>query len=148
MYEYKCKIIRVIDGDSVVVDIDVGFGVWLTNEHIRLNGIDAPEVRTRDLAEKAHGLGAKARLEELLNEGCYLKTFSGRNGEDERGKFGRILGDFVLNSGTYVTEILISEGWAVEYVGQNRDEIEADHLKNRDRLIEEGTLQINLQLDL
>ena len=48
MYEYKCKILRVIDGDTVDVDIDLGFGVWMHKERIRILGIDTPESRTRD----------------------------------------------------------------------------------------------------
>ena len=56
MYEYKCKIVKVIDGDTVDVDIDLGFGVWLHKERIRLYGIDTPESRTRDLEEKEFSL--------------------------------------------------------------------------------------------
>ena len=59
MYEYKCKIVKVIDGDTVDVDIDLGFGVWLHKERIRLYGIDTPESRTRDLVEKKYGNMAK-----------------------------------------------------------------------------------------
>ena len=60
MYEYKCRIDRVIDGDTVDVDIDLGFGVWLLKERVRMYGIDTPESRTRDLEEKKYGLAAKA----------------------------------------------------------------------------------------
>ena len=60
MYEYKCRIDRVIDGDTVDVDIDLGFGVWLRKERVRMYGIDTPESRTRDLEEKKYGLAAKA----------------------------------------------------------------------------------------
>ena len=56
MYEYKTKLVRVVDGDTVDVDIDLGFGVWLRNQRIRIYGIDTPEKRTRDLKEKEHGL--------------------------------------------------------------------------------------------
>ena len=59
MYEYRCKIVKVIDGDTVDVDIDLGFGVWLHKERIRLYGIDTPESRTRDLEEKKYGLMSK-----------------------------------------------------------------------------------------
>ena len=52
MYEYNCKILRVIDGDTVDVDIDLGFGIWMHKERIRLHGIDTPESRTRDKIEK------------------------------------------------------------------------------------------------
>ena len=60
MYEYKCTIDRVVDGDTVDVDIDLGFGVWLKKQRIRLYGIDTPESRTRDLEEKKYGNAAKA----------------------------------------------------------------------------------------
>jgi micrococcal nuclease len=56
MYEYRCKIAKVIDGDTVDVDIDLGFGMWMHKERIRLHGIDTPESRTRDLVEKKFGL--------------------------------------------------------------------------------------------
>ena len=59
MYEYRCEIVKVIDGDTVDVDIDLGFGVWLRKERIRLRGIDTPESRTRDVEEKKYGLLAK-----------------------------------------------------------------------------------------
>ena len=60
MYEYKAKLVKVVDGDTVDVDIDLGFGVWLKNERVRIMGIDTPESRTRDKVEKIFGLAAKA----------------------------------------------------------------------------------------
>ena len=68
MYEYKCKVIRVIDGDTVDVNIDLGFGVWLHKERVRIQGIDTPESRTRDKEEKVYGLAAKAELKVLLDD--------------------------------------------------------------------------------
>ena len=59
MYDYRAKIVKVVDGDTVDVDIDLGFGVWLKDERVRLVGVDTPESRTRDLVEKAFGLAAK-----------------------------------------------------------------------------------------
>ena len=64
MYEYRCKVSRVVDGDTVDVDIDLGFGVWLHKERVRIQGIDTPESRTRDKEEKVYGLAAKAELKE------------------------------------------------------------------------------------
>ena len=55
MYEYNCKIRRVVDGDTVDVDIDLGFGIVYANQRIRLYGIDTPESRTRDPYEKFLG---------------------------------------------------------------------------------------------
>lgn len=145
MYEYKATILRVIDGDTVDVDIDLGFGVWLKNERVRIMGIDTSESRTRDKEEKKFGLLAKERLKELLPEGksSVLRTQIDKDGEDAKGKFGRILGDFVYGHGhngrfTMVTDILIKEGHAVAYYGQNKEDIEKAHQLNRERLIREG----------
>ena len=140
MYEYKALINRVVDGDTVDVDIDLGFGVWLHDERVRIMGIDTPESRTRDLVEKAFGLASKARLKELIPEGSIqtLKTEVDKDGEDAKGKFGRILGDFLSEGGRRVTEILIEEGHAVDYYGGSKEEIQAQHMKNRERLIAEG----------
>tara|TARA_R110002020_G_scaffold463638_4_gene683795 strand:+ start:1392 stop:1838 length:447 start_codon:yes stop_codon:yes gene_type:complete len=145
MYEYRVEVLKIIDGDTVDVDIDLGFGVWLKNERVRLYGIDTPESRTRDLEEKKFGLAAKERLKELLKDDVYLRTMVGRGGEDMKGKFGRILGDFVsqYEQGTgwgqmSATEILIKEGHAVAYNGQSKDDIQEAHMKNRTKLLEEG----------
>ena len=145
MYEYRVEVLKVIDGDTVDVDIDLGFGVWLKNERVRLYGIDTPESRTRDLEEKKFGLAAKERLKKLLKDDVYLRTMVGRGGEDMKGKFGRILGDFVAQyqqgNGWHqmtATQILIKEGHAVAYNGQSKDDIQEAHMKNRTKLLEEG----------
>ena len=52
MYEYKCKIVKIVDGDTVDIDLDLGFGVWLRDERVRIMGIDTPESRTSDKIEK------------------------------------------------------------------------------------------------
>jgi len=89
---YEIKLIKVVDGDTVDVDIDLGFDVWLRNQRVRLMGIDTPESRTRDLVEKKYGLAAKAYLKEKLKNGAVLRT----SDDDDRGKFGRILGEFIV----------------------------------------------------
>ena len=147
MYEYKCKILRVVDGDTVDIDIDLGFGMWMHRERVRMMGIDTPESRTRDKVEKKFGLASKARLKELMPVGSMqiLKTEIDRSGEDSRGKFGRILGDFFVNQNgdtSRATEILINEGYAVAYHGQSKDDVKEAHLRNRERLIAEGKVQI------
>ena len=68
MYEYRCKVVKIVDGDTVDVDIDLGFGVWLHKERIRMFGIDTPESRTRDLEEKKFGLAAKQFLTDMLDD--------------------------------------------------------------------------------
>jgi micrococcal nuclease len=140
MYEYKCKILRVVDGDTVDVDIDLGFGMWMHKERVRMMGIDTPESRTRDKVEKAFGLASKARLKELLPIGSMqiLKTEIDRSGEDKKGKFGRILGDFITDDDKRCTDILVEEGHAVAYFGGSKDEVQIKHMANRQKLIREG----------
>ena len=122
MYQYRATLCDVVDGDTVDVDIDLGFGIWMKDERVRIMGIDTPESRTRDLVEKKFGLAAKKRITELLGEGTVvLKTQVGRGGEDMKGKFGRILGDFKVD-GRKVTEILVEEGHAVAYFGGSKED--------------------------
>lgn len=139
MYEYRAKLIKVIDGDTVDVDIDLGFGVWLKNERVRIMGIDTPESRTRDKVEKVFGLASKDRLKQLVEKDTILKTFASKNGEDMKGKFGRILGDFIVGEKT-ASEILIEEGHAVRYHGQNKADVELAHMANRNKLMNNGTV--------
>ena len=141
MYEYRAKVIKVVDGDTVDVDIDLGFGVWLKDERVRIMGIDTPESRTRDKVEKKFGLAAKARLKELLGATPILKTQVGKGGEDMKGKFGRILGDFLTEDGKKCGELLIKEGHAVKYMGGAKEDVEKQHMKNRVRLIKEGKVK-------
>ena len=142
MYEYKCKIIKVVDGDTVDVDLDLGFGVWLRDERVRIMGIDTPESRTSDKVEKQFGLAAKARLISLLGDSAILDTQINKNGENMKGKFGRILGNFRTEQGEHCSRILIREGHAVAYTGGNKDELQAAHLANRKRLVSEGKVPV------
>ena len=142
MYEYKCKILKVIDGDTVDVDIDLGFGVWLHKERVRIMGIDTPESRTSDKLEKVFGLAAKERLISLLGENAILDTQVSKKGEDMKGKFGRILGNFRTTDGEHCADVLVEEGHAVAYTGGSKEEIQAQHLANRQRLINEGTVVV------
>ena len=139
MYEYKCKILKVVDGDTVDIDIDLGFNVWIHKERVRIFGIDTPESRTSDKDEKVFGLASKHRLEELLPVDTiqYLRTMKDPDGGDAKGKFGRILGDFIVEDKS-VAELLVEEGHAVAYHGQNKDDVQEQHMKNRQRLINEG----------
>ena len=141
MNEYDAKVLKVVDGDTVDVDIDLGFGIVLTDERVRIMGIDTPESRTSDKIEKLFGLAAKERLKELLGEETVLITKDDKHGEDMKGKFGRVLGDFRVGGKT-VTEILIEEGHAVAYHGQSKDDVQDAHLANRNRLIAEGKVSL------
>ena len=150
MYEYRCKVLKIVDGDTVDVDIDLGFGIVLKNERVRIMGIDTPESRTRDKVEKQFGLAAKKRLKEMLDNksGPILKTQINKKGEDMKGKFGRILGDFTVYHGPtdswrMVTEIMVEEGHAVAYFGGSKEEVQAKHMANRSKLIREGLVNMS-----
>lgn len=138
--EYDVVLLKAVDGDTVDVDIDLGFGIWLRNERVRIMGIDTPESRTSDEVEKLFGQAAKARLKELLHDGGVLVTTEEKNGEDMRGKFGRILGDFKMPDGKMVTDVLIEEGHCVAYFGGSKDEIQVKHSANRMKLLREGVV--------
>jgi len=139
LYEYSCIIRSITDGDGLRVDIDLGFGVTLRGDdgrgvNIRLFGIDAPESRTRNRQEKAHGLLAKKFVQEhcQVGERYILRT-------KEKGKFGRWLGEIKTGKGL-ITKLLIKNKLAVEYHGQNKKEIKAAHETNRQELIKMGLL--------
>ena len=145
MYEYRATVIKVIDGDTVDVDIDLGFGIVMKDERVRIMGIDTPESRTRDKVEDLFGEAAKARVKELLDGDVILKTQINKNGEDMKGKFGRILGDFKVERyegqpAERVTDILIEEGHAVAYFGGSKEEIALKHEANRQKLLREGVI--------
>mgnify|MGYP005991712917 FL=1 len=138
MYEYGVVITRVVDGDTVDIDIDLGFGVWLKGERVRLHGVDTPESRTRDLEEKKYGLAAKEYVEEYLNAEVILgispaKAILRTKQYDAKGKFGRILGDLYVDGKPYtLCEGLLRNHHAVAYHGQSKEDIEEEHLKNRE----------------
>ena len=140
MYNYRVENIRVIDGDTVEVDIDLGFDVWLKKQKVRIHNIDAPEMRSKDKEEKVFAQAAKKRMEELLSieEEIILRSF-----QDVRGKFGRIIGDFVIYdlAGT-CADALCTEGYAVRCNDKTKEQIKQEHLKNRKILIENGKVQV------
>ena len=122
MYNYKISVVKVVDGDTIDAEIDLGFDIKV-KKRVRFLGMNAPESRTRDLEEKARGLAAKDRVKALL-EGCeniQLKSHG-------IGKFGRCLGEIFLDTIdgqekltlVSLNELLISEGHAVEYHGGKR----------------------------
>jgi micrococcal nuclease len=146
MHEYKVNILRVVDGDTVDVDIDLGFGMWLRKERVRVMGIDTPESRTSDKMEKVFGLAAKERLTSLLGAEAILHTQVSKKGEDMKGKFGRVLGNFVSLNGEKCAAVLIREGHAVAYQGGSKQNIASQHLANRERLVREGAVVIPEEL--
>ena len=143
MYEYNCIIVKVIDGDTVDVDIDLGFGMWLRNERVRVHGIDTPESRTRDKVEKIFGLAAKKFVTDTLKKGSKQTLVTEKPGDESKGKFGRILGKFRVydaktDSWDFMGNIMIREGHAVPYHGQSKDDIQEQHLANRQKILESG----------
>ena len=134
MHEYKVKIRRIVDGDTIDVDIDLGFNMILSKQRIRLYGIDTPESRTRDKEEKFYGkLSAKFLKEQCKNSSeIFLKTYL-----DKKGKFGRILGEFIVD-GVNINKLMIEKYMAVEYYGQSKDEIDKEHQVNRVQLNRRG----------
>ena len=137
MYRYKVYVKRIVDGDTVDVDIDLGFGMIYKKQRVRMMGIDTPESRTRDLEEKFYGKASKAHLTKILN-GQDVQLVS-----HDKGKFGRILGElYVGNSNFSVNQQMIKEYHAVPYFGQSKDETEQGHLWNRAALNEQGIVYI------
>jgi len=138
---YKCVIQRIVDGDTVDVNIDLGFGIWLYKERVRIAGIDTPEKRTRDKVEKVFGLAATAKAHTLIPEGshCIIRTR-----RDKAGKYGRTMGDFVMSDGRLYTEVMVETHHAVLYEGQAKADVEAAHLKNREILIESGEITVDI----
>ena len=141
MHEYKVNILKVVDGDTVDVDIDLGFGIWLRKERVRVMGIDTPESRTSDKVEKIFGLAAKNRLSSLLGTEAILHTQVSKKGEDMKGKFGRILGNFTSINGEKCAAVLIREGHAVAYGGGSKENIASQHIENRKKLVLERKIE-------
>jgi len=133
MYTYKAQISRVIDGDSVVCEkLFLGFDVTLENFHVRLWGLDTAETRGGTVETKALGNLAKDYLKNELPEGCtvMLRTYI-----DKRGKFGRVLASIYKQEGDgfqtkSLNTALLDMRLAVEYHGQSKAEVMAQHLEN------------------
>jgi len=114
MYTYKAKLIRVVDGDTIDAEIDLGFDT-IVRKRIKLYGINTPDTRTKDLIEKEKGHAAKQRLTELINSEFVVETIL-----NKRGKYGRVLGivyNITSNDETVnINETLVNEGHAVKYL--------------------------------
>lgn len=135
-YQYGCIIRRVVDGDTVDVDIDLGFGVWLNNKRIRLCGVDAPEIRTTDLVEKLFGYYTTELVSNLLPQQSKQLLIS----REFQGKYGRILGDFLVydpatDSYMSLVSIMLREHVAVEWCDSGKTMQQA-HARNQQVLME------------
>ena len=126
MYIYSAHVTKVIDGDTIEIDLDLGFGVWYRNQRVRLNGIDTPESRTKDKDEKNRGELSKSKLKELV-ENKIVKITTAIDPDD---KFGRILAILETKEGINVNEWLITNNYAVAYKGQNKELVQEAHQKN------------------
>ena len=136
MYEYKCQEIKkVVDGDTVDIVLNLGFNV-LHAVRVRLAGIDTPECRTRDLDEKARGKLAKEFLKNWLSQEHEKKKIVIKTFKKSKGKFGRALAEIWVND-VNVNQDMVECYYAVPYSAQNKKEVAALHLKNRERLIEQ-----------
>ena len=131
------KVTKVVDGDTIDVLLDMGFDIKYKSR-VRLFGIDTPESRTRNKEEKIRGLISKSYLKDAIKKAKKLtiKTHKG----SETGKFGRILGE-VFADGINLNLKMCTDGYAVQYYGQNKSLVEAEHMKNKQKLIRKGILK-------
>ena len=134
MYEYGCKVTRVVDGDTIDVDLDLGFDI-IYKCRVRLYGIDTPESRTRNKDEKVRGKLAAKFLQDAIDNGTKVVLRSKL--KDSKGKYGRVLGEIIVDN-INLNVSMIEKNLAVAYFGQSKNEIETEHLKNRDILITQG----------
>ena len=146
---------KVVDGDTLDCVFDLGFDVMFKSR-VRMLGIDTPESRTRNLNEKVYGLLSKKHLKEWV----HWAVMSDRDDieiqircpeKDSRGKFGRILGEVWVNctedghdfgGWTNVNKWMCENGYAVGYWGQNKDDVESEHMANRKMLAESGEQEL------
>jgi micrococcal nuclease len=147
-YEYNAKVKDVVDGDTIVVDIDLGFSVVFFDQKVRLVGIDTPESRTSNKIEKHFGLASKEFVKKFVAEcGKYVvirTTMAEDTGDVNKEKFGRILGE-IINPATKqnLNEELVKKNYAVKYLGENKLNVAEEHLKNRKILIDRGEVKLS-----
>ena len=134
MYEYKCEVTRVVDGDTVDCVLDLGFSI-LHKCRVRLYGIDTPESRTRDLDEKARGKLAAKFVQDSIDNGKDIVLRSEL--KDSKGKYGKVLGSIVVD-GLDINKAMVVQNLAVKYFGQSKSDVEEEHLANRQKLIDSG----------
>ena len=119
-FVYNAELERIVDGDTFDCCLDLGFSVKLHKQRVRLSGIDTPESRTRDLAEKKLGLASKERHKELCVGKFKVKSLG-------KGKYGRIIGIPYTKDGKDICQMLIKEGHAVEYHGGKKIKVWGDY---------------------
>jgi micrococcal nuclease len=142
-FEYHAKVNKVIDGDTINVDIDLGFNTILSNQSVRLLGIDTPESRTSDKVEKVFGNLSKEKVKEFIDkcEGQIILQISLGDSEE---KFGRLLGKVINPKGkSSLNEWLIWNNYAVAYNGENKNKVQEAHLSNRKILIDKKEVKMS-----
>jgi micrococcal nuclease len=147
-YEYNATVTEVVDGDTIVIDIDLGFDVMFTNQKVRLLGVDTPESRTSDKVEKVFGVASKDFVKKFV-AGCksnvIIRTHISKGTDDSgREKFGRLLGE-IINPDTkeVLNDQLISKNYAVRYMGENKLAVKDQHMANRKLLIDRGEVKMD-----
>lgn len=147
-YEYNATVTEVVDGDTIVIDIDLGFDVMFTKQKVRLLGVDTPESRTSDKVEKVFGVASKDFVKKFV-AGCKSKVIIRTHiseGTDDSGreKFGRLLGE-IINPDTkeVLNDQLISKNYAVRYMGENKLAVKDQHMANRKLLIDRGEVKMD-----
>jgi endonuclease YncB( thermonuclease family) len=135
MYEYKATVKRIIDGDSLILDIDLGFYMFMNETKIRLYGLDTPEMTSEDPLLRLQGVLATRYLFDNLQIGdkVIIKTVL-----DKREKYGRLLATIITNDGLNINEGLIQNKLAVSYHNLTRDEQIQKHYENQEYLINKG----------
>lgn len=140
LYFYACLPRRVIDGDTIEVDIDLGFDNWIFKERVRLDNLDCPEIRTRDLVEKEFGVLASSRVYELLFENSTKEHILFSKEYHRRDGFGRVIGDILINGTDSLRDTLINERHGVPWLPNDREQMERLHIENRDYILNSGVL--------
>lgn len=149
-FEYNAVVNEVVDGDTLVIDIDLGFDIKLTNQKVRLLGVDTPESRTSDKIEKVFGNVSKDFVKNFIKEcenNVIIKThISDDTDGSGREKFGRLLGE-IINPKTrkVLNEELISKNYAVKYLGENKLNVVGEHKKNRKLLIDRKEVKLTYE---
>tara|TARA_Y100000114_G_scaffold16145_1_gene13035 strand:- start:1621 stop:2166 length:546 start_codon:yes stop_codon:yes gene_type:complete len=143
LYNNECRIQRIVDGDTLDIDIDLGHSVWLNKIRVRLRGIDTPESRTRDKEEKRFGQIAHGAVIDYFSRSGFDKTVLAHQHElspvivntEKKGKFGRLLADFACSTRyESLCDHLLNNHCAVPYTGQSKEEIKEAHLLNREHI--------------
>ena len=129
LYDYKCIITRIVDGDTIDCNIDLGFDIWLYDQRIRLAKIDAPETRTRDELEERMGELAEDYVAEQLPVGT--ETILHSLIYKPRDIYGRILGDFLVpDTNLMISDLLLENRYAVKYRPDDKERMIQEHLEN------------------